>query len=115
MKPWSVYNSPSTKITSANVVRQLQKLKRQIPDGLDDPEFGICWNLSHCNKGHSHVDGYKLVSELAPSWESFSGSPDFPIPVSTGGTENRQHLWDGEGLKLRLSLIDHMIKVLSEK
>lgn len=69
---------------------------------------GICCKWSDMIDEDNSV-GYDIVEVFSPSWEHFSGENCLPILGYTNG-----NLWKGEQLKLRLSLIDHILKCLEE-
>tara|TARA_R110000851_G_scaffold34889_1_gene92337 strand:- start:5906 stop:6199 length:294 start_codon:yes stop_codon:yes gene_type:complete len=90
------------------VVKALLIMKEKGPTDVD---FGICFNLT-CKTGEfrtqrTGIDGYLLVAKHAASWEHYSGNPYFPVAL-----DRLKPLWEGEGLELRHSLIDHIIAKL---
>ena len=62
---------------------------------------GICLNLS---KYHIIEDAYYFVQKNCSDWEYYSGNLCYPV-----SDDNNYGKWEGENLKLRLSLIDHLL------
>lgn len=94
------------------ILDALLVLKEQAVKGcVTDNRIGICGNLDIMING-SNSDSfctYVFVSDNCSDWQNFSGSISYPIsPVTDCG------LWEGEQLKLRLSLIDHLVAKAQE-
>ena len=64
--------------------------------------MGICTNLAGLTEDSD--SSYDFVRDNCEDWEHFSCDTSYPIEGYDDG-----HLWEGEQLELRLSLIDHLI------
>ena len=71
---------------------------------------GICGKWTDMLLDDKYGIGYDLVSVFSPSWGYYSGESYLPIV----GDYTHDNLWEGKQLKLRLSLIDHILKRLEE-
>ena len=78
-------------------------LKEQAVEGvIKYPYQGICSNLLELT---NRADlSYLFVEDNCEDWEHFSGNSAYPVVMS-----DDCGLWEGEQLKLRLSLLDHLI------
>lgn len=88
-------------------------------------EYGICWNLKEIfTKKRSPRNGwpknfyaYRFVSDNSTDWEHYSGNEAYPVPGSLSSEENNwldDNLWQGEALAYRRSLLQHLIKKVSQ-
>lgn len=103
-----------------SVIEALKTLKKAAEEGtVADTSVGICDNLSEImDTGYQfenfYLDGLDIVAAYSHSWEEYSGERYHPID---GGEvyEKEDKLWEGEQLKKRLSLIDHIISSLEKE
>lgn len=80
----------------------LELQEQAIKDCVEHPDCGICYNLAVITE-ESDLS-YYFVKDNCCDWQNFSGCTSYPIsPVTDCG------LWEGKQLKLRLSLLDHLI------
>ena len=85
------------------ILDALLVLKEQAVNGcVDETFYGICYNLAAIT-GDSDLS-YGFVRDNCCDWKFFSGLFDYPVELS-----DDCDLWEGEQLKLRLSLLDHLI------
>ena len=76
--------------------------EKALTGDIDELESGICYCLSILTDS---VDfAHDFVRDNCEDWEYFSGDINYPIEGYKIG-----NLWKGEQLKLRLSLLDHLI------
>lgn len=76
--------------------------EKAIKGSIDEPRYGICYNLSGLT-GDSDAS-YDFVVYNCNDWKHFSGNPMCPVKYN-----HNRVLWEGKQLKLRLSLLDHLI------
>lgn len=69
---------------------------------VDYPNHGICSNLSRLTDSYDFP--YYFVKDNCEDWQNFSGDTSYPIEGYDLGD-----LWEGRQLRLRLSLLDHLI------
>lgn len=88
-------------------------LKHILLYGPDMPTMGICFNLRTRldAKGYDRKVAYLIVDRYSQDWEHYSGYPSSPIPDPysspyVGG-------WQGRGLVLRTSLMEHLVRKLA--
>lgn len=85
------------------ILDALLLLKEQATNGsVYVTSAGICYNLLEITDDYDL--SYDFVEDNCSDWEFFSGCTLVPI---VGYDED--HLWEGEQLELRLSLLDHLI------
>lgn len=81
-------------------LEQLKAIKaglEELKTKRDNEYYGICWNLDLGSIA------YTFVEEFSVGWPHHTGVKIRPVPET-------RYQWKGEGLKLRLSLIDHLLK-----
>lgn len=92
------------------VIEKLELLIKHAESGVRvcviDPNYGICWNLNILLDGCDC--GYTIVEEYSIGWAHHTGSRAYPVPQT-------DRLWQGEGLALRVGLMKHIIKRLTEE
>lgn len=68
---------------------------------------GICYHLNeYCSEDRCSVE-YDFVAKASSCWVGHSGERYYPV-IET----ERWTCWQGENLKQRLSLLDHLISVV---
>lgn len=76
-------------------------------------DAGICENLSHIMNKFVHFE----IKQHAKTWKNFSGDETFPIGSESLYFHHKEleTLWVGDQLKMRMSLLAHMKKLLENK
>lgn len=100
-----------------------EALEKILAGAVQDEDNGICWQLSYILPPDFVVmsSTSELVGVLAEGWAHHSGVRKFPIPppLKKGKSASWYYLysnvdkWKGRQLRLRQSLIRHMIEKLS--
>jgi len=99
------YNITRVQLTlELNQLKLLNKLA--IKGTVLNPASGICPNITLSSFGV--VDGYDMVVRYCREWPEFSGDCGFPVSGWDVYSSGRS-LWAGNQLKLRLSLINHIM------
>ena len=81
---------------------------------LIDTELGLCRGLKDIVS--NYFSAYTFVRLNCKDWSRFSGSPDYPVDGFDGYLHHLRAgtLWQGEQLKLRQSLAQHLLTKLEE-
>lgn len=99
-------------VTSLKILKHLAEHAPNVLNSYDN-SLGICFHLSNLTMVPRWTNlrkiGYELVAHAALTWEHYSGNISYPISVDNG-----EGNWEGDGLKMRLSLLEHMIRVYTE-
>lgn len=114
-----------TPYTNSDMVRILKEIHADGESGAIakniNQEFGVCGVLED-RLSLARFNTYTWVEDHVASWEHFSGDMGYPIPPDTTGVtpkqyydNNRDTLWKGKQLALRLSLIRHLIAACEAK
>lgn len=84
-------------------------------------QFGVCGVLAD-RLSLARFNTYTWVEDHVTTWAHFSGDMGYPVPSNQPGVtpkmyydNNRDGLWQGEQLALRLSLIQHLIAACEAK
>ena len=78
------------------------------------PYVGICYNVFHNMTNHNNeytLACHEVISELSLDWKHHSGSYSSPVPSPR--EHGNQELWKGEQKALRISLMKHIVKKLT--
>lgn len=91
------------------MLQALNTLKSQALSGdLHCKGTGICYNLDELlRQPINGYEVYRFVDACSKTWPLTTGEEGYPVPHVYG-----VRYWEGENLKLRLSLIDHIIEVV---
>ena len=88
------------------ILKALIKLRDKAADGLmDDSVVGICHELNKLGVDRSS----RIISDNSEGWLYHSGEWSYPIPGGETLFSASNHMWEGEELEYRLSLLDHLI------
>jgi len=111
------------KVKNLKKKKALLKTLKELLTKIKEKDFstittrqGICWYLDN-----EEVKDNEILFPLFESWESFSGSWYYPIPYKDDSISPSQYfrdnenLWKGRQLKMRKSLIKHMIAELEKE
>jgi hypothetical protein len=108
---------------AAQAIVALEKLIADPKSRINEKMFGICWNLRYLmDKAPGKIFfnpyrivvgrqnyAYFIVNQLARNWEHHSGRNGHPVQGDCP-SEN----WEGEQLRLRISLMKHLISELKK-
>ena len=94
--------------------------------GKQGSKSGICAKVAHELTGEPYFDNLSekdraKIKKLFASWPKFSGDEVYPIPAPRKGSSSHDYymhdekLWKGRQLKLRLELLEHMIRETAPK
>lgn len=83
-------------------------------EGPTDRGCGVCYNVYDQVSGKHTPCPYRIVGKLAATWPELrpasesndEGEHDYPIAGQRGSFGG---LWEGEQLRLRISLINHVL------
>lgn len=86
------------------VKSKLEKITSTGGNCVQKTNLGICFEINNIS----------IVAICSQSWDHFSGDRLFPIP---GGSDAflANNLWEGEQLKERLLLCEHIINCIDKK
>lgn len=103
-----------------------QALQYLHDEGPIDWSFGICRNLQMLWERHrfdypvkfldpanpnEFFQAYEFVKYASIGWKHHTGDQDWPVPSFEDGQQN---LWTGEALAYRKSLLQYLIKQVSQ-
>lgn len=82
-------------------------------DVITSPDDGLCKNLYMFVGEYSWNTCTDFIGEVAKSWKEWSGSELFPIPeTEENGVIYGVGNYEGEGLRLRRSLAQHILVII---
>lgn len=91
--------------------KHAEPLKKALEDllkyGPESPRVGICGHIP------SYIE-YEDLYSLFEGWPEHSGNKGFPVDSYRAYNEDRDNLWQGDNLRKRKSLIEHMLVKLEE-